>query len=62
MIDSPQPACHKDRADTTHPLRFCAAGLAAVGPDHVGVHMELATGRLPPEEVNPHRTRWPALL
>ncbi|MGK5557969.1 hypothetical protein ACSNOI_40825 [Actinomadura kijaniata] len=46
-------ACHKDQADTAHPLRLCAGWLAVVGPDHIGVRIAMLTGRLLAEAVYP---------
>ncbi|MGK5558203.1 DUF6283 family protein [Actinomadura kijaniata] len=62
LTTAPQMACHKDQADTAHPLRLCAGWLAVVGPDHIGVRIAMLTGRLPVEAVYPpDRDQWPAL-
>lgn len=51
-------ACHQDQPGTAHAMRLCAGWFAVVGPDHVGVRMMVARGKLPPLRPGPD---WPTL-
>jgi Family of unknown function (DUF6283) len=51
-------ACHQDQPGTAHAMRLCAGWFAVVGPDHIGVRMMVALGKLPALTPGPD---WPPL-
>lgn len=61
QLGSPLMGCHLDQPGTAHPLRLCAGWLAAVGPEHLGVRMQVICERLPVGVLEPGRD-WPELF
>ena len=59
-LGAPAMACHVDQPSTAHPMRLCAGWLAVVGPHHLGVRMDMISGRLPESAVVAGPT-WPQL-
>lgn len=57
-ICGPMFACHKTPEGREQP---CAGWLAAVGREHIGVRVAVATGRLDPAALDP-KPGWPALF
>jgi hypothetical protein len=55
---TPMFACHKTPEGREQP---CAGWLAAVGREHIGVRVAVATGRLDPGVLDP-RPGWPELF
>lgn len=56
-LRSPLFACHKSAEGREE---ACAGWLAAVGTEHLGVRLAVASGRLPAESLSPG-VGWPAL-